>query len=80
MKSWLEDNNAEMYSMNNEEKYVVAQRFIIILRTKFINARFKYQIMCTMISQMPKLTNTYHRSNKLKPVDVDSTIYVDSNK
>ena len=50
MKSWLEDNNAEMYSMNNEEKYVVAQRFIIILRTKFINARFKYQIMSTMIS------------------------------
>ena len=29
---------------------------------------------------MPKLTNTYHRSNKLKPVDVGSTIYVDSNK
>ena len=28
-KSWLQDNHIEMYSVNNEEKSVVAERFII---------------------------------------------------
>ena len=28
MKPWLEDNDTEMYSTHNEEKYVVAERFI----------------------------------------------------
>ena len=28
-ESWLQDNHIEMYSINNEEKSVVAERFII---------------------------------------------------
>ena len=28
-KSWLQDNHIEMYSVNNEETSVVAERFII---------------------------------------------------
>ena len=28
MKSWLQDNDTEMYSTHNEEKSVVAERFI----------------------------------------------------
>ena len=28
MKSWLQDNNMEMYSAHNEGKSVVAERFI----------------------------------------------------
>ena len=28
MKSWLQDNNIEMYSTDNEEKSVVTERFI----------------------------------------------------
>ena len=34
MKSWLQDNNIEMYSTNNEEKSVVAGRFIRTLKFK----------------------------------------------
>ena len=28
MKSWLQENNIEMYSTHNEGKYVVSERFI----------------------------------------------------
>ena len=34
MKSWLENNDIEMYSMHNEGKSVVAERFIRILKNK----------------------------------------------
>ena len=34
MKSCLEDNGIEMDSANNEEKYIVAERFIRTLKNK----------------------------------------------
>ena len=34
MKSWLKDNDIEMYSINNEGKCVVAERFIRTLKAK----------------------------------------------
>ena len=33
-KKWLEDNDVEMYSIHNEGKSVVAERFIRTLKTK----------------------------------------------
>ena len=33
-EKWLKDNDIEMYSIHNEEKLVVAERFIRILKTK----------------------------------------------
>ena len=33
-KKWLKDNDIEMYSIHNEGKYVVAERFIRTLKTK----------------------------------------------
>ena len=34
MKSWFQDNDKEMYSTHNEEKSVVAERFIRTLENK----------------------------------------------
>ena len=34
MKSWLQDNNIEMYSTHNQGKSVVAERFIRTLKNK----------------------------------------------
>ena len=34
MKSWLEKNDIEMYSMHNEGKSVIAGRFIRTLKNK----------------------------------------------
>ena len=37
MKSWLEKKDIEMYSTNNKEKSVVAEKFIRTLKMNFIN-------------------------------------------
>ena len=34
MKSWLQDNDIEMYSVHNERKSVFAERFIRTLKKK----------------------------------------------
>ena len=34
IKSWLQDHDIEIYSTHNEEKSVVAERFIRILKNK----------------------------------------------
>ena len=36
-KKWLRDNDIEIYSTNNEEKFVNAERFIKTLKKKSIN-------------------------------------------
>ena len=48
MKSFLQNNNIEMYSTHNEEKSVVAERFIRILKNK-IYKYMQYQKMCILI-------------------------------
>ena len=36
VKSWLQDNNIEMYSTHSERKTIFAERFIRTLKKKFI--------------------------------------------
>ena len=45
MKSWLEKNNIEMYSAHNEEKSVIAGRFIRTLK----NEIYKYMTSVSKI-------------------------------
>ena len=33
-KSWLRDNNIQMYATHNEGKYIVAERFIKALKSQ----------------------------------------------
>ena len=40
MKSFLQNNNIEMYSTHNEGKFVIAERFIRTLKIKI----YKYMI------------------------------------
>ena len=69
-----------MYSTNNEGKSVIAERFIRAITNKI----YKYM---TSISKdvhiyklddiVKKYNNTYHKSIKMKPVDVkDNTYYI----
>ena len=55
-KKWLKDNDIEMYSIHNEGKSVVAERFIRTLKTKI----YKY------ITQINKSTNVH--INKLDDI------------
>ena len=72
-----------MYSIHNEGKSVVAERFIRTLKTKI----YKYMTSLSKRVYIDKLDNilneycnTYHRNIKVKPVDVKDNIYVDFKK
>ena len=49
-KKWLKDNDFEMYSVHNEGKSVVAERFIKALKTKIY--KYRYRKMCISINKM----------------------------
>ena len=83
MKSWLEKNDIEMYSTHNEGKSVVAERFIRTLKTKI----YKYMTSVSKNVYIDKLddivneyNNTYHRTIKMKPVDVKDNTYINFGK
>ena len=82
-KKWLKYYDTEMYSIHNEGKAVVAERFIRILKAKI----YKYMTSISKNVYIDKLddivneyNNTYHRTIKMKPVDVKDNTYIDSSK
>ena len=82
-KKWLKDNDIEMYSIHNEGKSVVAERFIRTLKNKI----YKYMTSISKNVYIDKLDdivnkykNTYHRTIKIKHVDVKPSTYIDSSK
>ena len=83
MKSWLEKIDIEMYSPHNEGKSAIAERFIRTLKNKI----YKYMTSISKSVYIDKLdyivnkfNNTYHSTIKIKPIDVKSSTYFDSNK
>ena len=72
MKSWLQDDDKEMYSTHNEEKSVIAE---ISIKT-FKNKIYKYMTSVSKNIYIDKLDdkvnkyNTYHSSIKMKLVNV----------
>ena len=77
-KKWLKDNDVETYSINNEGKSVVAEKFIRTLKTKI----YKYMTPVSKNVYIDKLddiaseyNNTYHRTTNMKPVDVKDNTY-----
>ena len=72
-----------MYSTHNEEKSVVAKRFIRTLK----NNIYKHMTSISKNVSTDKLNdivneykNTYHRTIKMKPIDVKDNTYIDSIK
>ena len=82
-KKWLKDNDIEMYSIHNEGKSVVAERFIRTLKNKiykYMTAISKNVYIDKLDDMVNEYNNTYHRTIKMKPVDVKDNTYIDSNK
>ena len=72
-----------MYSIHNEGKSVVAERFIKTLKTKI----YKYMTSVPKNVYIVKLddivgeyNNIYHRTIKMKPTDVRDNTYIDLKK
>ena len=70
MKSLLEKSKIEMYSAHNEEKSVVAERFIRNL--KYMTSISKNAYIDKLDDIVNKYNNTYHNTIKMKPIDVKS--------
>ena len=76
-KKWLKDSNIEMYSTHNERKSVVAQRFIRTLKDKIykhMTAISKNVYFDVLNDIVDKYNNTYHKTIKMKPIDVKSDL------
>ena len=72
-----------MYSTQNEGKSVVAERFIRTLENKI----YKYMTSISKNVYIDKLddtvneyNNTYHRTIKMKPIDVKDNTYINIEK
>ena len=76
MKSWLQDNNTEMYPTHNERKFFVAERSI---RTKK-NKIYRHMTLVSKSMYIDKLNeynNACHSTIKIKSVDAKSNTYID---
>ena len=83
MKSWLEKNSIEMYSVHAERKPIIAERFIIALKStiyKYITSIPENVYVDKLHDTVNKYHNKCHRTIKMKPVGVDPSIYNDLNK
>ena len=83
MKSCLEKNDTEMYSMHNEGKSVVAERFLKTLKNKiykYMTSIPKNVYIDKLDNIVNKYNNTYHSTIKMKPVDVKPSTYIESSK
>ena len=83
MKSWLEKNDIKIYSTYNEGKSVAAERFITTLKNKIyknMTSISKNVYIDKLDDIVNKYDNTYHRTIKMKPVDIKPSTYLDSSK
>ena len=74
MKSWLGKNDIEMYSIHNEGKSVIAERFIKTLKNKidkYMTSISKNAYIDKLDDIVNKYNNTYPRTIKMKPLDVN---------
>ena len=82
-EKWLKDNNIEMYSTQNEGKSVVAERFVRTLRNKIykhmtaISKNVYFEVLNDIVDEY---NNTYHKSIKMKPVDVGDDRFAEDNE
>ena len=82
-KNMLQDNNIEMYSTHNEGKSVVAERFIRTLKNKIyklmtaVSKHFYFDVLDGIVDEY---NNTYHRTIKMKLIDVNSDSFAEYNE
>ena len=82
-KKWIKENDIEMYSTNNEGKSVIAERCIRTLKTKihkYMTSVSKNVYIDKLDDIVDEYNNTYHRTIKMKPVDVKDNTYIDFKK
>ena len=72
-----------MYSAHNEGKSVVAERFIRTIKSqiyKYMTSISKNMYFDKLDDIVNEYNNTYHRTIKMKPIDVKDNTYVNIDK
>ena len=72
-----------MYSIHNGGKSVIAERFIRTLKNKiykYLTTKSKNMYINKLDDIVDEYNNTYHKTIKMKPVDVKYNTYIDSEK
>ena len=72
-----------MYSIHNEGKSLVAERFIKTFKTKiykYITSVSKNVYIDKLDDIVDEYNNTYHRTIEKKPVNIKDNTYIDSSK
>ena len=83
LKKMLKGNNIEVYSTHNEGKSVVAERFIRTLKNKIyqhmraISKSIYFDVLNDIVD---KYKNTYHRTIKIKPIDLGNDSFAEYNE
>ena len=78
-KKWLKDNDVEMYLIHNEGISVAAERFIRTLKIKiyeYMTSVSKNVYIHKLDDILNEYNDTYHRTIKMKPVDVKNNTYI----
>ena len=82
-KDFFKINNIEMYSIFNEGKSAVAERFIRTLKNnifKNLTAISKNVFIDALNDMVNKYNNTVHRTIKMKPIDITDDSYLEYNE
>ena len=82
-KKRLKDNDIEMCSVHNERKSVFPKSFIRALKNKiykYMTAMSKSVYINKVDDIVNEYNNTYHRTIKMRPVDVKYNTYIDFEK
>ena len=72
-----------MYSTHNEGRSVAAERFIRRLKNKIyknMTSKSKNLYIDKLDYIVNKYNNTYHKTIKMKPIDVKDNTYINTNK
>ena len=83
MKSFLQNNDIEMYSIHNERKFVIAEKFIRNLKNniyKHMTSASKHVYTDKLDDIVNKYNNTYHSTIKMRLANVNSNTYINSKK
>ena len=76
LKFFLKINHIEMHSTYNEEKSVVAERFIRTLKNNIFTAFSKNIYFDLLDDIVNKYNNAVHKTIKMKPIDTTCDSYV----
>ena len=82
-KKWLKDDDISIYSTYNEGKSVAAERFIRTLKNniyKHMTAISKNVYFDVLDDIVDEYNNTYHKTIKMKPIDVRDDSFAECNE